>query len=749
MNITIRVINTGEVLDTFTKVALENTITSAFLSEDGSKTIPISLPITERNALIFGFSRRIDRAQKGNMEIDVIVKKGSYSRRGKLYLGSSSLKDSSFSATIAYNEAILYELQSKLKLNQLPTLPVEEGNGKPDFFIDKMKHLLTVDDVNIPLTAFKVYLKNAGSYKAKPYPEAEHEQTYDIPFILNDYTHEFGKVELLVKDSLTIEHDGKPLDITAAKGIGLSPFVHVWYVIERIAEHFGYEMGRNEMKEDPQLIRATLLNNTADAIVGGFLDYKQLMPDYTISEFFQYLWARHGAKVMIDGNTNTLSVKLLKNAINEKNLSLLPISGSIHIDHSKPKQLKLSANRNLQDSKTETDTYEEFLAKYNNTIGNYTEDFYEDGIGGVVLDPPRGLYYHAPMSEFDEEGKTNEIKSISSIHFDWDKKDEGLEYIEISSPDECLTAAWADGDGRYPYYGVDFALLNSRMEIDRQVESRDTPNKLAVCWDMGQMYYGDGIKERNNQGYKIGSIFPYVPSSGRLNRYYIDEQGNAYKYAMMWVGKDGCFEHFWKDYDAVLRHSADVVKGKIDLPIYEMSALDISKPYIVQNQKILLQDYSYIIGNVDVDKQEFNGITLGLYQPYDLAKEQSHPQPDPIRYKWVLENDKQTKLDKDLQYEIDHFENTDLQKLISCERIEENDKEPPTLHGLAYYPPTKKDVDEGRTIGYSKHKVEVLYLIKYEKWDFDQEYPGWVEKEDRKRKDVEYNAYLIAKKRNE
>lgn len=751
MNVIIRIINTGEVLDLFPKVALENTITSAFLSEDGSKAIPISLPITDKNTRIFAFTKRIDRARKGNKELDIIITKGSYSRKGKLYLSSSSNNEWSYSATIAYNEAILYDLQSKLKLTALPNLPVKVKElGE---LLAEMQDLLVIDDPHNPLTIFKVELKELGTYTSPDPIMGEREKI--APFTLNNWTQRGNDTaKLEVKTSILYPYDNEPLTIKAARGIGISPFVHVWYVIERIAEHYGYTMGENQLKEDPQLLRLTLLNNTADAIVGGFIDYKQLMPDVTISEFFQFLWARFGARIFIDGNTNTMNIKLVKNAINEKNISRLPISGLLNIEHAAPKQLKLTAAKNLENSSTETDSYEEFCTKYNNTIGNYWDDAYQEGIGGIMLDPSRGLYYHIPMAKPSDDNNQAFFKPISSVHFDWDKKDEGLEYTEISSPDECLTASWENDDGRTIYYGLDFALRNSTMELNRKMEQRDEANKLAVCWDMGQYYYPKANGDRGvEQGWKFGSIFPDLPAFGGAKYYYIDKDGIKFKYALTWIGKDGCFEHFWKEYDAVLRHSGDAVKGKINLQPFELSSLDISKPYIVDNQKILLQDYSYIIGNVDVERQEFNAITLGLYLPYDLEKEQSHPRPDPILYKWALVTTKQKELDTELKKVIDGFVETPLIKFVSCEWIEPIiDSSPPNMDGLAYYPPSKKDVEDGRKIGQSTHYMKATYLLKWKVWIEDNstgEGSGsyWKDMELSNTLDLDYKAYFVGANR--
>lgn len=707
MGVVIRVVSTGEVLDIPKVFALENTIASAFFSTEGSQAVPVSLPMTAKNTAVFGYANRSDRRNKANKEIEVIVSKGSYSRKGTLHLESVSESESTYSARIVYDESNLYQLQSQLKVNELPNLPVIY---KPtDELIREMQTLLTVDDPDNPLTVFKIFLKNEGTYKK----EIENgEVTEIVHFPLNDFNYGVVDVSLIVKDTIDIVKDDRPLTITSLKGVGISPFVRVWYIIDLIAEHYGYTVGENPFKTHFQLRRLTALNNSADTIVADRFFYSDIMPQVTITEFFQFLWARFGAKVFIDGNTNTLNIKLIKNSINYTESTLLPTSGKIDTEQSAPKQLKLSAAKNLEKSDTDTDSYEEFLKKYNNTIGDMRTDFYEDGVAGVLLNNMLGLYYRTSMSRFDEEGNLYGFpESISSIHFDWDKKEEGMEYEEITSPDECLTMYQSLGVGE-PYYALEFAIYNSIFEVDREIQDRNEPNRLAVCWDMGQFYRGDGIKERDEQGYKFGSIFPYMWVDETKHQLYIDREGNTYNYALMWIGKHGCFENFWKEYDAVLRHSNDQVTGKLNLQTFDFSTLDPSVPYIIGNQKMLLKDFKYVVGTIDVDNQEFNAMTLGLYEPYDLEKEQAHPVPDPILYKWELRNNREQKLQERAdKYETDFVE-TPVVKFVSCSWVINKDDNPPTMDGSAYYPPTKEEAETEAQRGTSEHRLEATYTIR-------------------------------------
>lgn len=55
-------------------------------------------------------------------------------------------------------------------------------------------------------------------------------------------------------------------------------------------EYFGYKLGTNIFDTYLPLSRTCLLNNTADAIVSGVLDYSQLLPsDLTIEDFINII----------------------------------------------------------------------------------------------------------------------------------------------------------------------------------------------------------------------------------------------------------------------------------------------------------------------------------------------------------------------------------------------------------------------------------------------------------------------------
>lgn len=211
----------------------------------------------------------------------------------------------------------------------------------------------------------------------------------------------------------------------------------------------------------------------------------------------------------------------MKDLLQAKDAKQINLSSLIDIDRATPAQVKLSAARNLQNAATETDTYEEFLAKYNNTVNI----LYNESPG--YQDPP-GVYYYASYGLFyqncaiiaKEDKETKITKLLSSIHFDWNKKEENLETEEITSVDECLTMSG------YICYGLSPCLINSVFEINGSVtDLLSDENKLAFAYgtesyrlnDDGSKYY---------LGWNTGLIFTYV-SINRNTFRYEDREGNT------------------------------------------------------------------------------------------------------------------------------------------------------------------------------------------------------------------------------
>ena len=619
--IVLRKQQTGEVFDIPENFSLEINNTSPLFNDIGSKSVTTTLPKSPRNARMLGYAHRLDIAYRPTARMPVVIVAGSYTRSGMLYLSAAHNTTNGYGVTVAFDEGVMYEEMKNIRLDQLPNLPVDEHPAAE--MIDYMNNLWKNDSTALPLTVVPVLLSRQ-SYKD--------ESGVDSPEKFNPiYLNDHNAADTLISEQRRINMviDGSLIEVDAPAGYGVSPFVRAWYVIERIFDHFGYTIGENPFKTHFQLKRLTLLNNVIDSIVLNRIDYAQLLPAVTISDFLQSLYGRFGAKVFVDGNTRTVNIRLLKDILSATDITPLNLNTPPDIDYTEPLQLKLTAQTNMDRAKPETDTFADFLRKYNNTVGAVFSNRPAQLKSGIVFSPREGLFYQVST--------TGDAKIISSAHFNWDQQAKNMEYEEIASPDECLTM---DNEKWVPYFGIKPDFRNSALVYGEDFSAQDTEeNKLAYIWDMGNKYQWIDGQKRYYSG-SWGSIFPNTltpPPEGSYLDHHIDRAGNVFQYALTHYGSDGCFYRFFKEFDAFLRHSNNTVSAELSMPAYQLAALPMSGKYAVDNQPLLMDKIDQTLG-----RQQSAAVaarTLRLYQPYDLEADRYMPTPDDIRYQWVFKVD--------------------------------------------------------------------------------------------------------------
>lgn len=718
MSIIIRIKSTGEVFDIVPGFKLEINNTSPIFNELGSKSVTTTFPKTPHNMRLLGFSNRLDIKNKPETKIPVIVSTGSYVRDGILYQNSAYNTERTFGVVIAFNEGIMYEAMSDILLTELSNLPVIE-KPVPELIAD-MNKLFTIDDPDEKLSVFAVDFKK---------------QTYRVSVEGEDMETEFseyangrspgttiGKSELLVRENTYIIEDNALVEISVPEGYGITPFVRVWYILELIFNHFGFKLKENPFTTDFQLKRLCVLNNTIDSLVSGRLDYKQLLPPVTINEFLQSLYCRFGMKVFFDSNTNEVILFLLRDIFQNNSTEAIKQSSLLDIDYTSPKQLKLSVAKNLDQSSTETETYEEFLLKYNNTIGTIDRMFSDAKVGGIYYDPRAGLFLQ--RSTINQERKL-----LSSIHFDWNKKVEDFETEEITSIDESLTMEHGDNSGSaFLYYGLSSQLMNSMLTVNGADSDQDTTNVLAFAYDMGEIYFDNAGTERLYAGYKFGSIFPFAWQQADILQE--DRNGNQFKYALTLVGEYGAFNNFFKEYDAFLRHSNHTVKFEMHPLSFELSTIDFTKKRFAENQPLLLDKIDHDLDGKKSQTAKVEARTLRLYEPYDLETEQKLPVFDDILYQWVLYSDQNRMIIKrhdELVIEkkaLDVPYGRQFVSLSAGEIVE--DPNPPGDRTYWFLPPTKTQYQNKTQVGRRTHTCQVKFIHHYNIWQGPLVGGGWV-----------------------
>ena len=106
--------------------------------------------------------------------------------------------------------------------------------------------------------------------------------------------------------------DGELTKVTVPFGYGCSPFVKVWKILECVFADLGLTMDCNPFREEDDLKNLVVLNNTADALCTGVLDYRELMPDCTVEEFLHSLFVRFGMVYRTNFDSMVATVRLVR-----------------------------------------------------------------------------------------------------------------------------------------------------------------------------------------------------------------------------------------------------------------------------------------------------------------------------------------------------------------------------------------------------------------------------------------------------
>lgn len=701
--IIIRKKQTGEVFDIPPDFRMQIDNTSPVFNALGSLVVSASIPNDRpgTNRRLLGFPNRADSSQRPPSKMPVIVSYGSFVRSGSLTVNSAINSKGTFSCSIAFDEGEMYERMKDVRLKDLTTLPVVEMSVSN--IMTMLNGLAHYDDPQSDLSVFPLCLDNFENYEIV---EGTVNYNREILFLNNYEKSDDGTTYNLTDIDHYYNSSAERIEVNLP-GFGVSPFVRVWKILELIIEHLGYTMGSNPYKEHFQLRKLVAVNNVADAIVSGRIDYRVLMPDTTMGDFLSSLFARHGARLFFNSNTRVVDIILLKDILQSREYSQLDKYQSSPYDlvFTKAKQLKITGQRSLYRASTSADTWEDFYRKYNGQIGTS-----EISVGGHRHG---GVWYSANEGIFLQTASTGNAvpRFISSIHFDWDKKVEDMDYEEISGNDECMTQ-WSVYYGRElacPIFSTGPAFFYTGLLVKQaQVDEQTVTCPLAFAFSMG-----NALPSIN-----FGSIFPYKPTY--YPQYYVDEEGNEYNYALTFSGKDGSFQRFFRDYDAFFRYSNHEHTCDYKLPVTFLSNMNMQVKAMLANQPLLLDRIPHQLGAKETVTVVSR--TTRLYEPYNLETDYAEPVSEGILYKWVQTNNMSDKVLAAQLAEIEILkakeENPHVDPkygFISLvpDRTEDITKPSEVLWLL---PPTKSDHDSGRTASRGTYKVNAFFKHTYKEW---------------------------------
>jgi len=373
-------ISTREEFDIPDEFKLELNINNPLLTDIGEQTLPGTLPPTSKNLRMLEHPNRTDSRYKPITDLEVQLVDRSYIKECKMVINPSDY-DSGISFTLYLDTGALYSKIDEIMIDQLDWEIINESGFSGNFQTQVLNPILASVNggdnrfVCVPLLTSQNYtirysganfaglltLNGLERYKNAMLDQQQYSMeswawiNNHIEFLSMFYSHR-------LEGEYTQQHVENGAYIDVGRGYGVSPFLRLKYMLERMFQLIGYKFSYDDITSyDSNLAKIILLNNTADAIYARKLKFSHLVPKLSVKEFFAELEKNFVGKFLTDESTKKCNFYYWKDVLNaEPDLDLTP-----YIVNVKPqlgsgdfKKLVLNINNSYQKEENSKDKEE-------------------------------------------------------------------------------------------------------------------------------------------------------------------------------------------------------------------------------------------------------------------------------------------------------------------------------------------------------------------------------------------------------
>jgi len=587
----------GQSYDIFPGTDLELTRYNPFFNDLGEQSIPISLPGSKHNMELLGHPDRTDNKNKPSSRIDTLIQSGAFSAKARQAILSAK-KNGTIESSFYLNEGAFYEKTRDLTLHDIfagESVQFENVQSAATFVYSLLS---THDD---RFSCFMVY--GLGKTLNMPDPTGN-----------GKFYHHVDREETV---------DEKPVIIPA--GMFITPFVKVKYVLQHIMEHIGYTLEASFMDVAP-FNNMVFLNNNADTILAGTINFVDIVPDMSVNEFFNIL-RKFDCEIIPDEVYKKIRIIPFNDIIDGLEASDLTAqkSGDLSISyHNNYRQLSLisdSLNIPEEDGQEKNNVVSETLSltdlsrRFPSAWIDIDGSIYRSGYKGDKPVTERIGSLHCNYNAGDELPK--EEKSFPDILIEVTKSYFGWQ----PTPGGAVTVT----DMFYPYVGsprhIRSKLVFSKDEEQQAQEEAMNGSSHQELKPMLCLYFHDTTQSLN-----VGTIH---------NRDFTGQK--LWDYTLAYNGEDGIYEKFWRKYDELLRNALLEINGEFILTENQKMSLPSHRKIIIDSQFLIPNRVNYVPGkNIPTECSFF---TTKLQEPLSVAKTMNEYFPS-SPYKWELKTER-------------------------------------------------------------------------------------------------------------
>ncbi len=559
---------------------------SAFFSDDGAVSVAATIPATPADLARLNQPARIARKSRYANLFPAVLSQGIFHKSGQLVVASAS-KDG-IQCAIALEDSDFY---SRYKDQNLKSL-----------FSSKILHTYSTP-ADWYTWLFRIYTGEIeNDLRIIPVAVNKSEEGYQV----NNEPVDDGSDTFPLAHEARIVKEGED-DTNVPDGYGIAPFLLLSAFLEQMFDLCGYTVSRNCFATDGDLNRLILLHNCTDVICFGQLDYSDLVPNRTVSEFLEWMRQKFHAQIVCHPSGKSVDIVLLEDILQTGYDYDLTgkLLGDLAQSFQTPSRVVITPDTSLEGAAPAAETIEDLKKKYGSVVEVSENETWPSN--NLILRLSTGQYYEARSSlkNIRAQGKDN---LIGSDYFTHDRRN--TDESDVMSPEDLMPPMVFVNGVLMPYIGErrhrNSSYKNSQMDEDQEIIVVEYAGRsTAYTFTAGQLNderIGRRLASMNrvNGRYFYGTTQAYdnigSPRSGRYN-----------------LTPDEIFERFFKRYNKMLRNNLVKIEGRYNIPVEDILSWSMYQLKLFDGQLLLPVCLTYEVG------RRVRCLSASFYQVKDYA----------------------------------------------------------------------------------------------------------------------------------
>lgn len=556
---------------------LELTIerTNPLMSDEGDSTLPVSLPSSSNNLQAIGHRHRIDRFEAYTNKIDASLRIGPLQKKGKLVMDSVNRRNG-IDAVFAFDNSDLYVAAKSKSLKQI----FSEYNGGSGYFVrfdsiaNAAAELLHIyngdnqdqDDYTIFPVAVSRYEED-GKMIYQYNNEIQFSQQPPGPIITN-----------LVYIARFVHEGGR--QVAVPEGYGLSPFLKLHRMIDRLFLCLGYTVKENVFAQFP-FSKIVIVHNCSDCLVTPTLRYADMAPSCTLSEFLGWLKAKFHVQVSVNSENKTVRVIAMEDKVTanaDDDLTQMAI-GDCDIMLQPSKRIVLTPNTTIEGTEAAAETFDKLIEKHQQYAA-VNEDWYLAALEVAVPGYTNALIMRRATGQFYtmKDGIIHALLGTNHFKYDRNNSEETEEYSQGDViPLMLVEPFYYTPQGAWgPYSYATAPYIGERIHAHTKLTDNEDQEEEQRQEIIIAQAYTSSLFTYKTTGTTQGYIQHHDPKLG-VSGTELELTLTAY----------GLYKVFWKKYNELLLNSSPHIKLQLKLNFKQLLNSDMTTPKLLDNQKLI------------------------------------------------------------------------------------------------------------------------------------------------------------------